>query len=573
MPNESRRSVGHSRAEHRSLLADPLGPFNLAVGLVAALFLLGLPAAHAAVKKTPFLIYNGTNTQMVVRWQLDASQTCTIQWGLDTDYDAGSAQTTEYGTDHQHQYTITGLTPGTTYYYTVDSVGVGSFVTAPPSTATAVKFFAYGDTRSQPNVQSAVDGRMLSTLTADPAFQTMALHVGDWVSGDSESAWTSEFFNLSYANLTSFHASVPQMGCRGNHEGGGIVYGKYYPYPYVAGFYWSFDYGPAHVAVVDQYTTYTPGSAQYTWLTNDLATTLKPWKLMLFHEPGWGAGTGHGDNTTVQTYLQPVCEAYNVRLVFAGHNHNYARCAVNGVQHLTVGGGGAPLHGVDLGYPNVVVAESSYGHAEITIDGPVLSARIIRTNGSVLEAFSVTNTVNQPPVMGPVTAWTMNNTALALDTAKLLSRASDPDGDTVSIVAVSTASTNGGANVLAAGTITYTPLTDFVGQDQFTFTLSDGRGGFLTNTVDVTVAAVNAGLLNLVSPPRVVGGRFEASFAGIPGVTYTIEWKDRLTDPWQRLTNATAPASGSEIGIIQISQPTGGAEITSRFYRTVYPPN
>jgi hypothetical protein len=68
--------------------------------MATALLLPGLRAVQAAVKKAPYLIYNGNNTQMEVRWQLDASQTCLLQWGLDTDYDSGSAQTAQYGTDH-----------------------------------------------------------------------------------------------------------------------------------------------------------------------------------------------------------------------------------------------------------------------------------------------------------------------------------------------------------------------------------------------------------------------------------------------------------------------------------------
>jgi acid phosphatase type 7 len=195
------------------------------------------------------------------------------------------------------------------------------------------------------------------------------------------------------------------------------------------------------------------------------------------------------------------------------------------------------------------------------------------TDTSGARAYSATNTLLMDwlPGMGPVAAWTLKNTVLTLQVSKLLSRASDPDGDVVSIVAVSANSTNGGTVALGFGTITYTPVTDFVGYDQFTFTLSDGWGGVFTNTVDVTVAAANAGTLNLIGAPRVVGGRFEVGFAGVPGQTYTIEWKALLTDPWQKLTNCTAPASGADIGVIRVSQPTGSAEIGSRFYRTVYP--
>ena len=53
----------------------------------------------------------------------------------------GVADTTEYGTDHQHKYNITGLTPGTKYYYRVtmgSNNWTGNFYAAPASNATNV---------------------------------------------------------------------------------------------------------------------------------------------------------------------------------------------------------------------------------------------------------------------------------------------------------------------------------------------------------------------------------------------------------------------------------------------------
>ena len=112
---------------------------------------------------------------------------------------------------------------------------------------------------------------------------------------------------------------------------------KYWPYPYVDNFYWSFDYGPSHIVVVDQYAPYTSNSPQYKWLENDLSGTDKQWIFIVFHEPSWSAGN-HENNNEVQTYIQPLCEQYGVDIVFAGHNHYYARAEVNRVQHVTTGG-------------------------------------------------------------------------------------------------------------------------------------------------------------------------------------------------------------------------------------------
>jgi len=356
------------------------------------------PPEPAAVRKGPYLIYEGSNTSMKVLWQLDNTTDCTINWGLDTSYSLGTADTTEYGTDHQHKYTITGLSPATKYYYEVVDVGTGSFWTAPADSATSVKFIAYGDTRTYPAAHDAVNAQMINTYTNDPEYQTIVLHVGDWIEVDTEADWTSDFFNPTAPNTRDLQANVPINGCMGNHEGSGTVYQKYWPYPYVGGRYWSFDYGPAHIAIVDQYPWST---AQSTWLDSDLANSNKQWKFLVFHEPGWSAKGGHENNKTVQDNIQPLCEQYGVDIVFAGHNHYYARGAVpyhkyieddsKFVHHITTGGGGAPLRD-PAANEYIVISANTYNFCEINIQGSTLRFTALDEEGSAIDSFVVTHT-------------------------------------------------------------------------------------------------------------------------------------------------------------------------------------
>ena len=343
------------------------------------------------LEKGPYLIYGGVNTEMQVLWQTNATGSCTIEWGLDTSYSLGNAQTTEYGSDHQHSYTISGLSPGTNYKYRVNGLDTGSFTTAPADNATDVKFFAYGDTRTYPSNHDTVAGQIIDTYTIDSAFQTLILHVGDWIEGDTESGWANHFFPTSYANLVQFKKDIPINGCIGNHELPGGVYSKYYPYPYVNDFYWSFDYGPAHIVILDQYTAYTSDSAQHTWLVNDLANTTKQWKFIVLHEPGWSAGGSHGNDGTVQSTIQPLCLAYGVDIVFGGHNHYYSRHDVDGVQHITTGGGGVGLDTPNMSYPYLVAAEKAFHHTEITITGDQMDFLARKNDGTVIDTFIISH--------------------------------------------------------------------------------------------------------------------------------------------------------------------------------------
>jgi hypothetical protein len=343
-------------------------------------------------KKGPYLIYPGNNTQMTVLWQMTSTVGCTLEWGLDTSYAAGSTATTEYGTDHQHKYTITSLTPGTKYYYRITAGTAeltGSFRSAPAADVASVKLLAYGDTRTNPTEHSAVCAGMNSTIAGDPDYQTILLHTGDWVNADTESDWTGQFFNRSYPDQLQTQATLPIQGCMGNHEGGAVYYTKYWPYPYTAARYWSFDYGPAHIAFVDQYTDYSSGSAQLIWLANDLSASTKKWKFIVLHEPGWTAGGNHGNNADVQSRIQPLCEQYGVQMVLAGHNHYYSRAVVNGVQHITSGGGGAPLYTPVAGQPNIVIYNSTLQYCKISIDGNSLSCQSVKPDGSIIDSFYI----------------------------------------------------------------------------------------------------------------------------------------------------------------------------------------
>jgi len=352
--------------------------------------------ATPGTRKAPYLIYNDNNTEMQVLWQLISTDTCIIEWGTDTLYSLGSAQTYEYGGSHQHTYTITDLTPGSKYYYRVITdaqIHTGSFRSAPDMDATSIRFTAYGDTRTYPADHDQVAAGMVAAYAQDENFQSLILSSGDLVAaGNNESDWDAQFFDPSYANIQEMLATLPYQSCMGNHEQAGVLFQKYFPYPFVAGRYWSFDYGPAHFVVVDQYTNYGTGSAQLVWMESDLAATTKPWKFVCLHEPGWSAG-GHSNNTSVQNYIQPLCEQYGVSIVFAGHNHYYARAVVNDVHHVTTGGGGAPLYTPDPNYPNIVTATKTHHFCKVELDGEVLNFKAVTPAGVVIDSFNITPSV------------------------------------------------------------------------------------------------------------------------------------------------------------------------------------
>jgi hypothetical protein len=348
-----------------------------------------------SLTKGPDLIYSGNNTAMKIFWQWTANTNFRVDWGASPAYGSSSPTVSAYDSaNHLYAYTITGLTPGTKYAYRVvlgSQYSGGTFLTAPSASAANVNFTSYGDDRSNPSTHNAVAGQVVQLFQSDPSYQTINLSEGDLVAnGDTDSTWTSEFFSPSLTNIRTELANISDLPVIGNHEGSGGLFMRYFPMPFVASRYWSFDYGPMHVTMIDQYSSYSAGSAQYNWVKSDLAGSTKKWKVVMFHEPGWSANGGHPNNTTIQTAYEPLFEQSGVALVLAGHNHYYARAMVNGIPELTIGTGGAPLYSPAGGQANIVKTYQGNGYAKFSISGSTLTGSFISSSGSTIDTFNVT---------------------------------------------------------------------------------------------------------------------------------------------------------------------------------------
>jgi hypothetical protein len=492
----------------------------------------------AAIKKGPYMIYANNASAMTVLWQTDAAQTCTLQWGTDTSYSGGSVSSTEINTSHQHKKTISGLAANTMYYYKViigSSSYTGSFRSAPASSATSVKFLVYGDTRSNDDLHDKVASRMVSTLTSDSGYQTLALHVGDFCEdGESESLWTSDFFPRSRASILSLQSKVAIQGVRGNHEGNGTLFKRYFPYPFAADGGWSFDYGPVHVCAVDQCVIsrsdsgFNLSSTQFNWLTNDLARTSKKWKVIVVHHPGYSSGGSHPDNTYLINTLRPQFEKYDVTAVFGGHNHYYARALRNKIHYVTTGGGGASSSsspGTASSY--VVVKKSGLQFCKVAISGDTFNCKSVAAEtGSIIDDFTVTKSGGTPTASCHIDEPAGNVTVSP--GASLLVKVSASDSDGVERVKLFSGTTELISDSSAPYELTLTNLTasftltakvkDLLGNytdsdNSRTITVSGGTTTTVPWVTNMTVAAAGTSITNA---GLVVGSVSQEHHATVP---------------------------------------------------------
>ncbi len=150
------------------------------------------------------------------------------------------------------------------------------------------------------------------------------------------------------------------------------------------------------------------------------------------------------------------------------------------------------------------VGDPAHGTASIGADGRVTytpdagfvgtdSFDVVISDGHGGTATSTTTVVvtpaaNRPPLADDDSYQVVDGAPLELD---VLVNDSDPDSDPLAIVAV-VQPAHGSVTIAPDGTLTYTPYNGYVGPDAFTYTITDGRGGFSEALVELEVTSDNS---------------------------------------------------------------------------------
>ena len=136
--------------------------------------------------------------------------------------------------------------------------------------------------------------------------------------------------------------------------------------------YYSFDLGAWHVVVLNSNCAVIgcgAGSAQETWLRNDLAAHPNACTLALWHHPRYSSG-GNGSSTAVAALYQALYD-YGADVLVVGHDHDYERFNPQGnsanldnafgIREFVVGTGGETTGSQATHQPNSVVFSKSWG--------------------------------------------------------------------------------------------------------------------------------------------------------------------------------------------------------------------
>ena len=292
--------------------------------------------------------------------------------------------------NRRHAVTLSGLSPGSTYYYRVMEAGgspeMGSFRTAPVGEDSHFAFAVVGDSGKGGKSQLAV-AELLERLEPD-----LILHTGDVVYPRGEERHYDRSFFVPYRRLIK---GVPIFPALGNHDvekNNGAAYLKNFHLPHnnpqSSQRYYSLDWGNAHFVALNSELYHEDNSdspeEQKAWLERDLSQTHQLWKFVFLHR-GLYSSSKHGGDEKIRKDLEPVFVRYKVDIVFSGHDHDYERTVpIEGVIYVVTGGGGKDLYRARRS--KWTAFSKKVHHAVLVrIDGERLSLEVIEPEGAVVD--------------------------------------------------------------------------------------------------------------------------------------------------------------------------------------------
>jgi parallel beta-helix repeat protein len=323
---------------------------------------------------------NVTNNSITIVWETNIpSMNNTVVYG-----ETSSCGYTTYGITNSCHHEITIHPPFTVGWYKVVSDGIesGDFeFHLTDHCYTTKKFIGvfYGDSRT--NIPQAT--KVANAINVE--HPDIVIHGGDMVAnGNILQQWTVwlEFMRPLMQNTTVF-------GVLGNHENNGSRYYEIFALPNNEMWY-SFDYGPCHFTILDNYEPWWEGSLQYEWLEEDLASTDRPIKIVCFHEPIYCSG-GHSPRVDVREVWEPLFIAYDVDVVFQSHCHYYQRTdPIDGITYVVSGGGGAPLYDPeDAWFVNNSKKAYHYCMLDVSLNPLEITCSARYVNNTIFDEFVV----------------------------------------------------------------------------------------------------------------------------------------------------------------------------------------
>ena len=250
-----------------------------------------------------------------------------------------TGKTEEFRDQYSHKVVVDDLTAGTSYRYRVGDAAKNmwsdtcAFET--DNQDSAFSFITIADVQASSNENFAQAAKVMNAALTTMPEAEFVVTLGDFVNDNTNEEWDYYFSNFAFANNNK--TLVPVAG---NHDGN--ITNKLNTYVFqntfcldesdnqsLEGVYYSFDYGDAHIAVLNTNDMYPMSQAQKNWLINDMKNSDAKWKLVFMHRALYSAGKNINkpDTIILRNTLIPIFDEIDIDFVMAGHDHMYMRTA------------------------------------------------------------------------------------------------------------------------------------------------------------------------------------------------------------------------------------------------------
>ena len=269
----------------------------------------------------------------------------------DVSFDLTMHGPTPAGDGVNHVVRLSGLKPGTRYYYrigTTDGSALAGgdadhyFQTLPePGTREPVRVWVLGDSGTANPGALAVKNAYLELASAERETDLWLMLGDNAYERGTDEEYQRGLFDM-YPEILRNKILWPTQG---NHDFGANAYFNVFDLPtqgegggLASGTekYYSFDYANIHIICLssqDTSLTRNPTSAMYTWLQEDLRNTKQDWIIAFCHHPPYSKGSHDSDDRgdsggrmfDMREHALPILEAGGTDLVLSGHSHSYER--------------------------------------------------------------------------------------------------------------------------------------------------------------------------------------------------------------------------------------------------------
>jgi hypothetical protein len=340
-----------------------------------------------------------TGESIRIAWWTNIPAPSVVNYGVGN----RSQQVSDPVLTQQHVMLIGALTAGTTYMYQTVSgtaTSTASTFTTAALPGSTFSFAAVGDYGGGSSQETQIATNIANGGTQ--FVQTLGDNIYPEAQDPNFATTYSDFDARFYKPYANAMLKQTLWLAAGNHEYyGNEAFWQHIWMPNNERWY-SYNWGDAHILVLDTEQPYTPGTPQYQFIQTDLSTSQSNvWRIVVIPRPPYSSLSNSSSSVNVRTYLVPLFEQQNVQLVLTGNSHNYERSypllggvpqTSGGTTYIVSGGGGNGLNQFLISQPSwSAFRQAAYEHLDITVSPNSLRIDAITETGSILDSNTITS--------------------------------------------------------------------------------------------------------------------------------------------------------------------------------------